>query len=368
MSSLTVVLVCFSRTVVHYSVLRALAQGVSGHGIRPLLLVNGAYRGIAGEEHAHIFAPIGGGGRFRFFQGWVNALQVLRAARDISKVGPRSVLVFVTHPLNILFLAALRFAAPNIRLSVYLHEPGGVARKIRRGLGVPWAVAVTSFQLMEIRLVERVVVSSARTAEIARRDLGVSDASIAVAPLLLADQRVAVEKDARLVLFAGRANNARGFDVFLDVVRRELKVPGGLSFLIATRDSVEGSLSRFGLQPGERLEVHCGRELSDLEIAAMYQRAGVVVLLYRDEVMQSGVPPMAYMHGCAVVGTNRPGVSEDVAHGVTGWLIDEEPEAEAVIDAIYNILDLQPEIADRVRRCYIERYSPAAIGPYLKVL
>lgn len=359
-----VLLVALSPTIVHYTYLLAYAKGLKSLGYVPVLLVSAAYRPLANSEFEHLYVS----DALRYRSRWHELVSFLFSTKrwwsELRTRRPQAAFLFVTSPLNPWLCLLGRLALNTCRFSLYLHEPASVRRKMRRGLGLAWAISVTVVQRIETAMVHHVFVSTERVSGIAASEFSIPREKVSIAPILIHDEARSGLKKKGSVLFAGRAGAERGIDTFLEVVSRELASPGDTNFMIATRDDISERLSARGLLANERLEFSTGRQLSDREMASFFDRAEAVVLLYREEVMQSGIPPMAYMHGCALIATNRPGVAEEVEHGRTGWLIGAEPDADALVDAIRQVRSRISEMGPLARQRYETHHSAAAIHLY----
>lgn len=119
------------------------------------------------------------------------------------------------------------------------------------------------------------------------------------------------------VLFFGRIVLYKGLE---DLVAAQPLVTAAVPqarFVIAGA----GSLEALGVAPGSAaFELH-NRFISNREVPALFRRAAVVVLPYR-EASQSGVLPLAYEFGKPVVATRVGAIPEVVEDGESGLLVD----------------------------------------------
>ncbi|HEY4043813.1 MAG TPA: glycosyltransferase [Rhodopila sp.] len=99
-----------------------------------------------------------------------------------------------------------------------------------------------------------------------------------------------------LVLFFGRIQNYKGIDVLL---RAMAMLPATTRLAIAGPGDLDAAARHSIVALGDRVEVH-NKYLDDHEVAALMQRASVVVLPYR-HATQSSVPAIAAAFGCALV-------------------------------------------------------------------
>jgi len=146
-----------------------------------------------------------------------------------------------------------------------------------------------------------------------------------------------VDPDAVLFLFLGYVRRYKGVDVLLDALAR--LVPEGRPWraIVAgewyiDRSGADQAIARPPLQGKVVLE---DRFLADHELARYLAAATVVVAPYRDGT-QSGIVPLAYAHGRAVIVGNVGGLPEVVEPGRTGLLV---PPADvgALADALEEV-------------------------------
>jgi glycosyltransferase involved in cell wall biosynthesis len=119
------------------------------------------------------------------------------------------------------------------------------------------------------------------------------------------------------VLFFGRIVRYKGLE---DLVAAQPLVTAAVPqarFVIAGA----GSLEALGVPPeSPAFELH-NRFISNREVPALFRRAAIVVLPYR-EASQSGVLPLAYEFGKPVVATRVGAIPEVVEDGESGLLVD----------------------------------------------
>ncbi|MEL7257655.1 MAG: glycosyltransferase [Pseudomonadota bacterium] len=134
------------------------------------------------------------------------------------------------------------------------------------------------------------------------------------------------------LLFFGLVRPYKGLDLAIEALarsgRRDLRLTIAGEFWQGLEETRQ-DISRLGI--GDQVEL-IPRHVSDAETAELFDRADVVLLPYRS-VTASGVIPVAYRYGRAVIASDLPGFSSVVKQGETGWLVPSED-----IDALSAIL------------------------------
>ena len=145
----------------------------------------------------------------------------------------------------------------------------------------------------------------------------------------------------RFLSYIGNICRSHAFDRFLSFVQFSLQRDRNLSFLIASRNPMPDRLmkDRIFLRNAERIEMRCGRELSNAEINRCYAESFCVWNLYRRST-QSGVLPKAFMFGTPVIAGRVGSFGEFVQDGVNGRFAgprDGEEIQAAATDMRINI-------------------------------
>ncbi|MCA9245483.1 MAG: glycosyltransferase family 4 protein [Planctomycetales bacterium] len=143
-----------------------------------------------------------------------------------------------------------------------------------------------------------------------------------------------VEEDSSLVLFFGRIWEYKGLRYLIEAEPLISEAVPNLRIMIAGRGD--------NFEKYRRLMVHPDRFLVENEYVSetrryeMFSQAALVVLPYI-EATQSGVVPVAYTHGKAVVATRVGALPECVDDGDTGLLVPPR-DVKALADAIVQLL------------------------------
>lgn len=190
------------------------------------------------------------------------------------------------------------------------------------------------------RRANRVIVHGESLKQQVVESLGFKSDRVHVVPHIAIGQGDAASADSRedsnTVLFFGRIWDYKGLEF---LIRAEplisQAIPNARIVIAGEGDDFE-PYRRLMAQP-DRFVVH-NRHISNAERDQLFREASVVVLPYVDAT-QSGVIPVAYSYGLAVVATRVGALAEAVDDGETGLLVpprDPEALATAVIELLAN--------------------------------
>lgn len=227
------------------------------------------------------------------------------------------------------------FALPMLGdspLVVTVHDPSRHVGESSRGL-VDWALDRPCYRARQR------IVHAPQMKDLLVRRFGVPSDTVHIVPhILIGDDSVLEEvpEDENLILFFGRIREYKGLEY---LIRAEPLITGKVpaaTFVIAGTGEDFGRYRQMMVHP-DRFIVY-NEHVSDLKRAELFRRASIVVLPYV-EASQSGVIPIAYRFGKAVVATNVGGLPAMVDHGQTGYLVpprDTNALAEAIILLLEN--------------------------------
>lgn len=292
------------------------------HGIRPLSFSGQAWRGILTQMNP-----------------WVHAVN----AQRIRRIQPDIVHVVTPHPSNGLTLPLLG----EIPVCYTMHDPSVHPGEVspvrdfltRRAVGIADHLIVHG-EALRVELEEQGLCSS-RISVIPHGDYGFF--------LKYAEGR----PEEPLILFFGRLIAYKGLEVLCQAERRLAERLDGYSLCIAG----EGDPGIFSAEmgPSGRVTVE-NRYLSDSEVAALFERARIVVLPYT-QASQSGVLAIAFAFGKPVIVTRTGGLPEAVGEGEAGLIVppgDPEALAEAM-ERLWRDPSLRAQLAEAGRRRVAEQ-------------
>jgi glycosyltransferase involved in cell wall biosynthesis len=155
--------------------------------------------------------------------------------------------------------------------------------------------------------------------------------------------------DTPSLLLFGRLEYYKGVDVFVQAAELAAESLPGLRAIIAGRGPEVERCARFVTHP-ELFEWRTGF-VQDDDLPSLFAESSVVILPYR-EASQSGVVPMAFMNGRAVIATKVGGLPEAIEDGVDGLLVEPDDPAglAAAIIQFHTTLGLAARLTERAGR------------------
>lgn len=179
-------------------------------------------------------------------------------------------------------------------------------------------------------------------------------------PLLFDDEAgpSATSVGKRYIAYIGTVAADHAFDRFVEFAHCAMSgrwFPGW-TFAIATSSTIPPAQAAL-LQPhvdAGRIVITSGHPLLTEEINSFY-RDSVVVWNAYNRTMQSGVLPKAYMFGAAVIGLSRNS-NEYVQDGITGILVDDNTDVDAIRRGVQSILDRRDGFFTACRLAFLDTF------------
>jgi glycosyltransferase involved in cell wall biosynthesis len=281
-------------------------------------------------------------------RAWRRA-DTLEFLRDVQ---PAAVVFESSHPSNEVIAVLARRACPGTSLWMLVHEPH-VADKGKHGLPRSLIIAGHEWTLQRLtRCLDGVLLASEEAVQQFRAAYPDFGGTVLRVPLLFADRASSVPGERHYFSFIGHAVPAKGIDVFFQMVETSASLGRQWQFQIATSTSISRHLR--GLSPAARrtLRAVSRPRLSDGEIDEAIRGSWAVLAPYR-RVTQSGVLPVAFMHGTPVISTRAGGMPEFVVPGETGYLVEQ--------DARFD--DWEARLGPSYLRPMLDAISPSSCGP-----
>jgi glycosyltransferase involved in cell wall biosynthesis len=150
-------------------------------------------------------------------------------------------------------------------------------------------------------------------------------------------EKDAIKKSGQFVLFAGRLNSQKGFDILIEAASMMPEI----KFRVAG-DGEPDFLKSLTIPDNVTLEGKCDRE----KMNELYQSAALLAFTSRSYEGFPAVFPEAMLHRLPIVAPDMAGYPEVVEHGSTGWLF-ETGNSKSLAKAISTIIE-SPELAKKL--------------------
>lgn len=250
-----------------------------------------------------------------------NLGQLASVLREVGSREVSSVHLLDNHPWSIPILVWARLKRKQA--IVTQHDPV-------QHSGEPRAWAQRMINRMQRSLVHRIIVHGKHLKDLLVKKGVRADRIFVSAHGVFNFGIPKTKREPRSLLFIGRILPYKGLDLLLDAL---LLVKKPYKLYIVGSGDLEPYKELIRLL-GKRVIVR-NEFVSEQEIADWVFKSSVVVMPYRDG-SQSGVIPIAYEYGRAVIATSVGSIPEVVRDGVTGLLV--KPKAEELSIAIEELL------------------------------
>jgi len=285
----------------------------------------------------------------------------------LRSLSPSLIFFEAPHPANIIIASYARRVNPQIRLWALLHEPF-VREKQYYGRRQGWVIsvnhAITTFLLP---FLDGVLVASEEAMTQFKERYRYFKGPVLKVPLLFEDRSEIVNMKRRYFSFVGFAALNKGIDIFFKMVeffaghRQEKK----WEFQIATSSDISGYLRKLSSSAQDCLRVVNKRNLSDSEIDAAIRESYAVIAPYR-YTTQSGVLPVAFMHGTPVISTAVGGLREFVIPGETGYIVENIDSWSEWERCFILVQENFEQLASRCRDFFLQHFDSNLASEYLK--
>jgi|HubBroStandDraft_5_1064220.scaffolds.fasta_scaffold37202_3 glycosyltransferase involved in cell wall biosynthesis len=221
---------------------------------------------------------------------------------------------------------AVELKARNVKLYYILHEPWQISWNFITSEGLQQSIKTLLAHYLTtpvLRLSENVLLASHFGLEAYQKHDVKYNQHYAYFPLIYDDKPI---KDVQAVVakkqyfgFLGSLCRAHGFDHYLSFMRYAFEQGLDVRFLIASRYPLSESIRKQPIiaRNLNRIEIRCGRALSNEEMDQCYAESISIWMLYR-RCTQSGVLPKAMMHGAPVIAAPIGAIPEQITEGVNG--------------------------------------------------
>ena len=242
-------------------------------------------------------------------------------AEALRQVRPDLLLFESSHPANASLAALTRRVLPQTQIWLLLHEPY-VREKAKHGRVRQLLIAAQEWGTRRLLpYLDGVLVPSLEAQRQMREAYPGFKGGVLRVPLLFEDRSLPEPAERRYFSFIGNAVPAKGIDRFFEFVQTAADQNAPWQFQVATSTNIVPSLNHLSPNARSRLKVVSKPRLPDAEIDQAIRESWAVLAPYR-RVTQSGVLPVAFMHGTPIISTREGGMPEFVIPGETGFLVE----------------------------------------------
>lgn len=301
-------------------------------GYSPTYLLSDSYKHIDIEQRFKDVAYLTSASSIR---GMATETASPRVWRELQAIiadrTPMHVYLYNPHPLNLVLCKLLRWELGEaVQISLYLHEPYKPDTSAY-GLRTRLKFRITDWlQSRVINLIDRVLLPSKVAKERFRGKYPDFEIDDQLVPILLPDRsnRRFPASERQFFVKVGMVNRATGHDDFMRLVEASRGTESSGGFALVTSSDLPN------IPHGEEsIEVVAREYISDALIYDYVSRSYAVFKLDR-ELTQSGVVPVAFMHGTPVIARDIPGLTQHVHHRENGYVVPEDPSIDDLIDAM----------------------------------
>lgn len=258
---------------------------------------------------------------------------------------------------------AVRFRREGVKILYVFHEPWQISMDYLRNEGLaPTVRAVVAHHatVPVLRLADTVMLPSRYGLRIyGERDARFNRSAVYF-PLILDDEApkeiAPLLARKRYFAFIGNPCRAHAFDQYTSFMHYSLAHGRDIQFLVASRFPLPSSFTTNPLfrKNVDRIEIRCGRPLSDEEINRAYAESFCVWNIYRRST-QSGVLPKAYMFGSPVIASRIGSFPEFVQDGVNGRFAEGD-DIRGILNAAEGMRDNLAAYAANCRKTFLDTF------------
>lgn len=279
-----------------------------------------------------------------------------KVRRQFKATPPDVILIYNPHPLNadLLFLAAQ--AQPSGKRILYIHEPGkanvasyGIKGRVVYGY-LEHALANALEQCTDV------IVPSEYAGEIFNDRYGDFKGDVHYCPLLGPD-KPGMKQQRQFFSMVGRFNYTKRLDSFITLINYCAAEKEGFQFAVATASDIKTDLQLLSDNAVCSLQVINPARLDDAAISEVMTASRAVFCLH-ENVVQSGVIPMAFMNSTPVIVRNDPGFAQHVSHCYNGYILPYDFTPADMVAAMRFVCEKQEMLCENARATYENTYAP----------
>jgi len=268
---------------------------------------------------------------------------------------PSGLLLVMWHPLNYFLLRLVKRLYPDLPIIIWLHEPYKDEKRQYRLKAIVICL-IEWLQTLYLRYTDVVILHSQRALRLFESYYPEFNGLKRMIPLQFQDNCFGEPTARRYVSFLGRADRAKGIEIFFALIEKMAQDNLEGEFLIVTASNINSYLETLSSAARQRLRVINKPKISDQDLRETAANSLAVLALYK-ETMQSGVIPVALMKGTPVIGTNIEGITEWIRDGETGVIVSANPSLAEIKEAITYIQTHFKEMSERCRAHYLATFD-----------
>jgi len=283
----------------------------------------------------------------------------------LKEFQPHLLLFESSHPGNALVASVARSILPDIKCWMLVHEPY-VHDKSKHGWMRSILIAAQELAVRAtLRFLDGVLVPSDEALLQMKAAYPNFTGTVLKVPLLFEDRFKPNYSERLYFSFIGHAVPAKGIDTFFWMVEASASHGAEWMFQIATSTNISAYVARLSKRARARLRVVSKPKLTDAEIDEAICESWAVIAPYR-RVTQSGVVPVAFMHGTPVISTRTGGMPEWVIPGKTGYLIERETFFNEWQDAFMMVQTNFSDLSANCRQFFLDHFDARRAPEFLR--
>ncbi|MGP8104960.1 MAG: glycosyltransferase family 4 protein [Desulfobaccales bacterium] len=268
---------------------------------------------------------------------------------------PSGLLLASWHPLNFAVARMVKSIDPKIPIIVWLHEPYKDEKRLY-GAKAIIIYLVELFQTLSLRYADVVILHSHRAQRLFEQRYPKFQGRTYRIPLQFQDDGLEDSIPRRYLSFLGRADRAKGIELFIALIEEFTPTDTGLEFQIVTSSDIQAFLEALSPQARQGLRVINRPQVADQDLREAAANSLAVLALYK-ETTQSGVIPLALMQGTPIIGTDIEGITEWIRAGETGVIVSRNPSAAEIEKAAIYIQSHLTEMTANCRAEYLATFD-----------
>jgi len=283
----------------------------------------------------------------------------------------KKLLIYNPHPLNpIIQLLVLLFGGSS---SIFLHEPTKPA-KDRQKLPISdrvYLIIVYFFQYFSILLANSVYCMSFYGFELFNKKFKIFSDKAKLVHLVIPNktsETFIINK--KYFSFIGNATQGKGILEFFRLVKysmSQINENSELKYCIITSSNIDTYLQDLGDNYDGILTVINKNYISDSEIENIIKKSYAIFLMHKTAT-QSGILPLAFREGTAVIARKISAFKQYIISDVNGILISENSSSQEWSYACYKILENKEFFSKQSHQTYVKFFSQQNLKKYYQDL